>query len=79
MTSSALGSVRGWMTSFFSPPGTSTRHAGPGSEPEPGLEAEPRCWHRDKESDSLLRLGHHLLVQDTAKKAGHRGRETCKG
>lgn len=55
--------VGGWP--LFSPPGASIRHAGPGPEPKPGWEAEPRHWHRDKKSDPLPGPWHHLLVGDT--------------
>lgn len=71
------------MTSFFSPPGTSIRHAGPGPEPKSGREAEPRRWHSDKRSDPLagpwFRPGHRLLVQGTGQREreGHTEGERC--
>lgn len=65
--------VGGWP--LFSSPGTSIRHAGPGPEPKPGWEAEPRRWHTDRQSDPLAGPGfcpsHRLLVQDTGQIKGH--------
>lgn len=79
ITPSAFG-ISLWVDDlFFSPPGTSIRHAGPGPEPKPDWEAEPRRWHRDKESDPLPGSGHRLLVQDTGQREreGHTEGERC--
>ena len=67
--------VGGWP--LFSPPGAPIRHAGPGPEPKPGREPEPRRWHTDRQSDPLagpgFRPGHRLLVQDTRQIERHMG------
>lgn len=69
--------VGGWP--LFSPPGAPIRHAGPGPEPKPGREPEPRRWHTDRQSDPLagpgFRPGHRLLVQDTRQIERHTGGE----
>lgn len=58
--------VGGWP--LFSPPGASIRHAGPGPEPKPGREPEPRHWHTDRRSDPLAGT---CPVQDTGQIEGH--------
>lgn len=71
--------VGGWP--LFSPPGASIRHAGPGPEPKPGREPEPRRWHTDRRSDPLAGPrfcpGHRLPVQDTGQIEGHTEGERC--
>lgn len=81
ITPSAFG-ISLWVDDlFFSPPGASIRHAGPGPEPKPGREAEPRRWHTDRQSDLLvgreLCPGHHHLVQDTGQIEEHTEGERC--
>lgn len=69
--------VGGWP--LFSPPGASTRHAGPGPEPRPGREPAPRRWHTDRQSGPLA--GHGFcpgqlhLDQDTEQIGTHTQRE----
>lgn len=81
ITPSAFG-ISLWVDDlFFSPPGASIRRAGPGPEPKPGREPEPRRWHTDRQSDPLAGPGfcpgHRLVVQDTGQIEGHTEGERC--
>lgn len=66
--------VGGWPLFFsFSLSYTSIRHAGPGPEPTPGWEAQPRHWHAGRPIDPLagVECCHRLWVQDTGGTEGH--------